>query len=251
MGWCKVAFVIEAKLPEILKPENADLAVALLRDYFSPPDGRGSDFKAAQFERLGRNWNDERHANQITASDIVAVNTLGVDVPSDVSIALLGPDTEPVQHLLEQIPVDLDLWNATDEQIGSHSPLRELWSLLRRPGFGQTATGTLMARKRARLVPVYDPIVGAELGLKNPGAHWEVMRTLLNSKVGPNQIPLHDHLVDLGKRAGLDMNLVTPLRVFDVATWYAGNPKLAKRVGWIAKAYSPGDARDDGLKLNY
>ena len=235
VAWCKVARVIAAKLPVILEPENSELAVALLRDYFAPPDGRGSDFRGAQFERLGRPWNDERYANKITASDIVALNCLGVEVPGDVSIALLGPDTEPVQKLLAQIPPDLDLWEATDAQIGAHAPARELWSYLRRPGMGQTATGKMMARKRSRLVPVYDPIIGAELGLKNPGAHWEAMRNLLNEKVGPNGIPLHEHLVELGKKAGLDTELVTPLRIFDVAVWYFGNPKLAKRVAWVAQ----------------
>ena len=164
----------------------------------------------------------------------MAVNCLSVDIPGDVSIALLGPDTEPVEHLLDQIPQDLDLWNATDEQIGGHSPARELWTYLRRPGLGQMTTSKLMARKRARLVPVYDAIIAAELGLKNPGGHWELMRKLLNQDVGGGKA-LHQHLAELGERAGLDMSLITPLRVFDVATWYFGNPKLAKRVAWVAQ----------------
>jgi hypothetical protein len=227
--------VKSAKLPVILEPENSELAVALLRDYFAPPDGRGSDFRGAQFERIGRLWNVPKYANKITASDIVAVNCLSVDIPGDVSISLLGPDTEPVTELLEQIPLDLDLWNATDAQIGPNSPARKLWTLLRRPGLGQMTTGKLMARKRARLVPVYDAIIAAELGLKNPGAHWETMRHLLNS--GTGGAPLHLQLAALGQRAGLDMNLITPLRVFDVATWYFGNPKLAKRVAWVAQDY--------------
>ncbi|MDR2703611.1 MAG: DUF6308 family protein [Cellulomonadaceae bacterium] len=226
--------MIDAQLPVILKPENSDLAVALLRDYFAPPDGRGSDFRGAQFERLGRPWNDHRYANRITASDIVAVNCLSVDVPGDVSIALLGADTAPVEALLEKIPADLDLWDATDEQVGPHSPARELWTYLRRPGLGQMTTSKLMARKRARLVPVYDAVIAGELGLKNPGAHWEIMRKLLNTDVGGG-VKLHDHLKALGERAGLDTELVTPLRVFDVATWYFGNPKLAKRVAWVAQ----------------
>ena len=225
--------MITAQVPVILEPENSDLAVALLRDYFAPPDGRGSDFRGAHFERIGRRWNDPRYANRITASDIIAVNCLSVDVPGDVSIALLGPDTERVEHLLTQIPSDLDLWNATDEQIGSHSPARDLWTFLRRPGLGQTSTAKLMARKRARLIPVYDAIVAAELGLKNPGAHWGVMRQLLNSDVGG--APLYLHLGELGRRAGLDTSLITPLRVFDVATWYFGNPKLAKRTAWLGQ----------------
>lgn len=235
VAWGKVARVIAATVPVILEPENSELAVALLRDYFAPPDGRGSDFRGAQFERIGRRWNDPRYANKITASDIVATSCLSVDIPGDVSIALLGADTQPVERLLEQIPADLDLWNATDEQIGPHSPARQLWTLLRRPGLGQTATAKMMARKRARLIPVYDAIIAGELGLKNPGAQWELMRNLLNHRTGPGSGPLHLQLAALGQRAGLDMSLVTPLRVFDVATWYFGNPKLAKRVAWVAQ----------------
>ena len=227
--------MITPTLPVILEPANSELAVALLRDYFAPPDGRGSDFRGAHFERIGRRWNDPRYANKITASDIVAVNCLSVDIPGDVSISLLGTDTEPVHELLSQIPLDLDLWHATDEQIGPNSPARKLWTFLRRPGIGQLTTGKLMARKRARLVPVYDAIIAAELGLKNPGAHWDMMRNLMNT--GAGQAPLHLQLAALGQRAGLDMTLITPLRVFDVATWYFGNPKLAKRVAWIAQDY--------------
>ena len=220
------------KLPVILEPENSDLAVALQADYFSPPDGRGSDFTGAYFSHIGREWNEPKYHNRITASDIVAVSTLDVEIPPAAAISLLGVDTESVEELLAQIPVDLDLWNAGDEHIGAKSPAWALWRHLRRyPGVGQTRASKLMARKRPRLIPIYDTIVGAELGLRDSGGHWQLMRDL--TRCG-GATPLNLHLTALGQRAGLNMNRITPLRVFDVAVWYFGNPKLTKRVAWVA-----------------
>ncbi|MDR0482904.1 MAG: DUF6308 family protein [Cellulomonadaceae bacterium] len=219
-------------LPVILEPENSDLAVALLKDYFVPPDGVGSDFKGACFEHIGREWNDMRYVNRVTASDIVAVSCLDVDIPANASIALLGVDTEPVSDLLAQIPVDLDLWNATDDEIGPRSALFALWRYLRRySGVGQSTTSKIIARKRPRLAPVFDAVIATELGLRDAGGHWQLMRDLLNSG---GSAPLHLQLTALGQRAGLNMERITPLRVFDVAVWYFGNPKLTKRVKWVA-----------------
>ena len=218
-------------LPVILEPEYSDLAVALLRDYFAPPDGWGSDFAGAHFDKIGREWSDARYANRITASDIVAVSTLSVDIPREAAVQLLGPATEPVGELLAQIPLNLDLWNATDAQIGAHSPAWQLWSLLRPiTGPGPTITSKLLARKRPRLIPVFDTIIGQQLGLEHAGGHWSALRELLNQGDGP----LHYQLSALGERAGLNMDRITPLRVLDVAVWYWGNPKLTKRVQWIA-----------------
>ncbi|MCL1899195.1 MAG: DUF6308 family protein [Promicromonosporaceae bacterium] len=220
------------RLPVILDVENSDLAVALLSDYFSPPDGRGSDFNGAYFSHLGREWSEPKYFNRITASDIVAVSLLDTEIPAAASIALLGVDTEPIEELLAQIPVDLDLWNADDEHIGGNSAAWKLWRHLRRyPGVGQTTASKLMARKRPRLIPIYDAVVGQELCLRDSGGHWQLMRELTQS--GGNT-PLWLHLTALGQRAGLNMDRITPLRVFDVATWYFGNPKLSKRVAWVA-----------------
>jgi len=220
------------KLPVILEPENSDLAVALLEDYFSPPDGRGSDFKGAYFTHIGREWSEPKYYNRITASDIVAVSCLNAEIPPAASIALLGVDTDPISDLLAQIPVDLDLWNATDDQIGAQSAAWKLWRTLRQyPGVEQTAASKLMARKRPRLIPIYSAVVGKELGLRDSGGHWQLMRELLRSG---GATPLNLHLTALGQRAGLNMSRVTPLRVFDVAVWYFGNPKLTKRVAWVA-----------------
>jgi hypothetical protein len=98
-------------------------------------------------------------------------------------------------------------------------------------GITQPVASKLLARKRARLIPIFEPIVGAELGLRDAGPQWAVMRDLMQSG---GSTPLHLQLEALGQRAGLNMDRVTPLRIFDVAVWYFANPKLTKRVGWVA-----------------
>lgn len=213
-------------LPAILRPEHEPLADELLRVYFGLGDYR-QRYTGAHFDVLGRPWYDPLTLDAITATDIVAVSCLSVDVPADASVAILGPDAPKLSRLLRQIPADVDLWVAGDAEIGPDSASWRLWDTLRAyPGMGPTTTSKLIARKRPRLAPIYDDVVGTELSLSSSAGHWKRVQEamLVELRRGDVGESLHARLADAAARVGLNP-AVTPLRVFDVLVWLAGNPR--------------------------
>jgi hypothetical protein len=97
---------------------------------------------------------------------------------------------------------------------------------------GRTTTSKLMARKRPRLIPIFDTVVARELGLNGAVGYWRGMREGLASQDGAR----HAWLKHLGEAAGVGPT-VTPLRVLDVVVWMHGKDH----------ARSEGLAREAGL----
>ncbi|MFF7382730.1 DUF6308 family protein [Streptomyces griseoluteus] len=81
-------------------------------------------------------------------------------------------------------------------------------------GIGWVTTGKLLARKRPRLLPVYDNVVKCVLG--RPRHFWLPLHTALRAE----DRALHHTLLDLRKRAGVP-ETVSALRVCDVVLWMA------------------------------
>ena len=77
--------------------------------------------------------------------------------------------------LLAAIRSDVDLWEASDEDLAAVDPLWDV--LLRMPGVGTATASKLLARKRPRLCPVSDKVVIQAAGV--PGWTWEALRCLL------------------------------------------------------------------------
>ncbi|MDR2722775.1 MAG: DUF6308 family protein, partial [Cellulomonadaceae bacterium] len=230
-------YVKTLSFPGILRPECADTctnksgeecsAEAFLRRYY---DTHGR-YTGSRFESFGHPWDAMETANVITASDLLAVQCLSVDMPAKAAISILETDAEQISGLLAQIPIDCNLWDAEDDVIGENSPADQLWWVLRGyHGIGPVKASKIMARKRARLIPIFDQIVGRQLGMVNKrdqvvsGGHWMGMRALLNQPVPGADVPLHKYLQDLHAEAELS-ELVTPLRIFDVAVWMDGKAK--------------------------
>jgi hypothetical protein len=87
------------------------------------------------------------------------------------------------------------------------------------PGVGRTIATKLLARKRPRLLPIYDSVVArvTEVGFY----HWEPVRQALRANAPGQNRKLHEQLVELRRTAGIDEGL-SALRVFDVVTWMEG-----------------------------
>ncbi|QIK83168.1 DUF6308 family protein [Sanguibacter sp. HDW7] len=202
------------RLPRVLYPDNTDVARALLSHYLTTFTGRG-------FESVGHPWNDPAHANKVTTADIVALSCLAVPVGGDAVMRLLVEDAGRVSALLADAPPpETNLWEVDEKAIlDPEEALQSLWQLLRDiPGMGPTSASKLMARKRPRLVPIYDSVVAQALGMRSARGHWEMMHTLLLSEIDGETV--HEHLSRLSEGvAGAE--LVTPLRAFDIVTWYA------------------------------
>lgn len=206
----------ELKIPPVLGPGREVEAVELLTTYF------GSPYTGAAFEDLGRPWNTPETLDVIDATDIVAVSTLSVDVPARAAIAILGELAPQISALLRDIPAERDLVDADDDLIDAGSATVRLWNLLRElPGMGPTKTSKLIARKRPRLVPIYDSVVKKELGLEDARGFWQAMRAALLA----DERALAHRAADLRAAANLS-ELVTDLRVVDVVIWMTGkNPR--------------------------
>ncbi|MYT37737.1 hypothetical protein GTY66_17025 [Streptomyces sp. SID8356] len=188
-----------------------------LRRYFAVglPPGAGV-FTGGRFEHLAGGGERQQVANRFTAEDLIAVQTLSVTVPAPVALDLLeGPLGAQLSELLRNIPTGTDLADADVSVVAEGSPAYQAWTLLKnqhRVGF--VIAGKLLARKRPRLLPVYDRVVRCALG--RPLSFWTELRTALRENDGA----LHHRLLDLRQSAGLPQT-VSALRVADVTVWMA------------------------------
>jgi hypothetical protein len=84
--------------------ENAERVDRDLRRYF---DGKPGDlFTGRWFDHFAAMGDP----NRFEASDIVAVESLSVEVPSEAAASLLINDSERFNALLRTIPREVDLW---------------------------------------------------------------------------------------------------------------------------------------------
>nr|WP_128806417.1 DUF6308 family protein [Streptomyces sp. Termitarium-T10T-6] len=188
-----------------------------LRRYFAigRPPGAGV-FTGGRFEHLAGGGDRQQVANRFTAEDLIAVQTLSVTVPAPVALDLLeGPLGAQLSHLLRNIPTGTDLADADASAVVDGSPAYRAWTLLENQhNVGWVIAGKLLARKRPRLLPVYDRVVRCALG--RPLSFWTELRTALRENDGA----LHHRLLDLRQSAGLPQT-VSALRVADVTVWIA------------------------------
>jgi len=206
-------------LPPELSGEDMPHAVRLVRGYFDPV-ALWPHFGGAHFERLDGGGDRQEVRNQITGSDIVAVGLLSVDIPKDAVQDLKGASAE-ISRLLKDIPYDVDLADADVSLISPDSSAWELWELLVGVnGVGWVTANKLLARKRPRLLPVYDNVVRDFLG--EPDGYWGELRTALQR----DDRALYKRLLDIRDRADVGDD-ISPLRVFDVICWRLGMKYIA------------------------
>ncbi|MET7534236.1 DUF6308 family protein [Streptomyces goshikiensis] len=188
-----------------------------LRRYFGIglPPGAGA-FTGGRFEHLAGGGDRWQVADRFTAEDLVAVQALSVTVPAPVALDLLeGPLGGQLSELLRGIPSDIDLSDADASVVADGSPAHRAWCLLEdQYKIGWVTAGKLLARKRPRLLPVYDRVVRCALG--HPPSFWTDLRTALRE----DDAALHHRLLGLRRSAGLP-ETVSALRVADVAVWMA------------------------------
>ncbi|MFF9585614.1 DUF6308 family protein [Streptomyces achromogenes] len=154
-------------------------------------------------------------ADRITAEDLVAVQTLSVTVPAPVALNILeGPLGVRLSGLLCDIPRDTDMADAEAAGLAPKSPAARAWQLLEdQPDVGWVIAGKLLARKRPRLLPVYDKVVRCALGRPRP-SFW----LALHAALGADDRALHRRLLALRQNTGVP-ETVSALRVCDVAVW--------------------------------
>jgi hypothetical protein len=184
-----------------------DDALPLLQRYYNEYDGR-------YFERLGEGGSHPDIAHRFTADDLVAVSMLGVDIHPKAAIAILVDQADDLNGLLREIPNDVDLWEVTPDVVDDGSSAARLWDRLDGlHGVGWVIAGKLLARKRPRLIPVYDRVVRAAVG--NPDHWWLKLRLALQDET------LRGRLDELRTDSKVGAN-ISLLRILDVAIWMTG-----------------------------
>lgn len=173
-------------------------------------------FTGSRFELVA----DHSRPNEFTASDLVAVSMLSVQVPPSVAYWLLSTEGQlTTRPLLAAVPTHVDIWDPdATALLAKGGPLWDLWDLLDRAtwphpvpgnGMGPTTISKLLAAKRPRLVPVWDSVVERVLGPIGP--FWDDMRSALGD----------DHLRALILDATADAPPhVSLLRRVDAAIWH-------------------------------
>jgi hypothetical protein len=187
-----------------------------LRRYFgidTSPDS--PTFSGRWFESLGLSDQQDDDRDRFTAADLLAVQCLSVTVPIEVAIDLLeGELGRGIGALLTKIPDDVSLGTEKSRSLVENGrEADQAWRLLEaQDDLGWVTAGKLLARKRPRLIPVWDRVVRCALG--RPGDAWVWLDELLREQEGA----VLGRLEKLRHEAGLPAN-ISLLRTLDVIIW--------------------------------
>jgi hypothetical protein len=145
--------------------------------------------------------------NVIGPADLLAVTTMDEAYSVRAVRELLdGVAGNAATDYLKDISTELDLWNATDL-----SAAVGLWRLLDSlPSVGPTKASKLMARKRPRLIPVYDSIVGSNIATAD--RYWDVFKEFLVDDDNRDAI-------DEMRPAEVSAEDLPTLRILDTLIW--------------------------------
>lgn len=201
----------------VLADERTPVRLAMYYD-------RGTNYAGATFAGLTPN-----PAEEITASDLIAVTSLGVSI-GDHAIRLFLEDDEIRQAIAEALrglPAQ-SLKNASDEEL---QPMADLYELVKKtlatPGAQSSnrwvTASKVVARKRPDLFPVRDNVVCTGLGilgLKNYLSDWRVFRRLMqNDTIESLLAALPPRIAESSSSAATDCAGETPLRLLDASLW--------------------------------
>ena len=214
------------KLPAILTDKDqTENAASLLHAYFNEPTVTGLPRTGSHFETWAGGGDRPDAADTLTADDIVAVSFLGMRIKGEAAYGLLETHKKPIRKLLSDIPKDVDLASLTadeaqDLMMSENSAAQRLWNIFRNKEakwhVGPTKASKLLARKRPRLIPIYDSVIDrvTELG-GSSRTQWTEWHGVLT------QSDLPEHLEEIRRQSGI-AEQISQLRVMDVVLWMYG-----------------------------
>jgi hypothetical protein len=152
-------------MPEKLIDIAGREGVNHLRAYFTP-----GAYTGQWFEAFTGGGDRAETRDRITVEDPYAVEALNVQVPFTVGRELLeGQFGRDVGVHLRKIPADVELGGrGGGELVADYGHADQAWRLSNnrneKTGIGWVIAVKLMARKRPKLIPVYDSIVSCQFG---------------------------------------------------------------------------------------
>lgn len=209
---------------DVLEILAENLAVEYVRRYFAIQGSGRPVFTGSKFETFA-GGGDVVEPNRITANDLVAVSMLSVDVPGQAAYGIVEVLGNEIARLLEQLPVGIQLSDLSEQGferlLDDGSPADQLWKILRQHGdkwnVGQTTASKIMARKRPHLIPVFDSVVAAQVGMADSGGQWRRWWEAFDGSGGQE---LTRRLEVIRAKSGQEH--LSILRVLDIVLWMNG-----------------------------
>lgn len=206
------------ELPRSLSVPSNERALVLLKSYFAPLSGHDGGYTGGKFDTFDPTGSRSASMHTFTSDDLLSLSLLSTPVPGRAALELLERQRRRFENLLEDLGPDRDLVNEPSVSRDQFAPAWALWRALDElPGMGPTRVSKLMARKRPRLIPVFDDVLATTVFAKSTN-HWMDLWAELRA----SGRSLHDRLADLRLQAGLDES-ISALRVFDVCAWMDGS----------------------------
>ena len=207
------------RLPHRLASGDDQAAIDQVRVYQAPSETLpgGVSHTGSLFDTWDGGGDRTEVRDRFTDADVSAGAMLSVSIPPRAIIELLSRQSGRLSELLAEIPYDLDLHEADATVIGPGSPAWQVWDSLNEiHGIGWVTANKLLARKRPRLLPVYDEVVREVVG--DPENFWESLREALQA----DGKSLARRLRTIGAEAGAPH--LSVIRVFDMIAWGTGAP---------------------------
>lgn len=215
----------------VLDKTNEALFVGYLEEYTA-----GGRYTGAYFNEVTATTGS--HPDRIDVSDVVALSLLSVTVNPEAANYFLADskDREDLSRCLSAEP-DRDLASLTAGEVAAVEAgnLNDAWDLIvKAPGVGKTRTSKLLARKRPRLIPIWDSVISNVLGLPETKDMWKIFHAALTEDMSHlgGSTNLDERLGELGDLAGVS-NRYSRLRILDILAWMQG-----KKKGLPSKVYT-------------
>jgi hypothetical protein len=218
------------QLPDALRTNDDGKALDLLEKYYEPEFESKDAYTGSVFDNWDSSGTRQGDLDRFTADDLVAITLLSIRVRPSVAHDLLVRRADKFGELLQEIGPDRDFVDEA-EPFTRRSPEWRLHDELSDvTGVGRTTASKLMARKRPRLVPIYDSVVGQVTGTTS--VQWEPLRQALRA----DGHALHERLMRLRTAARLP-EAVSALRVLDVIAWMEGTGRGVEPTESLSDGY--------------
>ncbi|HEX7351356.1 DUF6308 family protein [Brachybacterium sp.] len=202
----------------VLDTANEEQLLDYLKTY-----SEGGAYTGAYFHELTHTG--PAHPDRFDISDVASLSLLSVTLNGQMAHELTKKDKESdeLARVLGLEP-DRDLGELTVDQVktlNGDEGLNPAWKLVNRiQGVGPTRTSKLLARKRPRLIPIWDSVIARVLGLPTTSLYWIHFHTALTL----DNSSLDKKLSELAEKAGVGERY-SRIRVLDILAWMYGKDK--------------------------